>query len=137
GPAVGEGAVEALDLAVGLRSVGAGLLRPDAELGAGVPPGVGLVGRSVVRQDALDGDAAVGEPGHRPAQDADRGLGPLVVVDLGVGDAGVVVDDRVDERRAQPRLVAVVPAPGPAGRRLPVLLALDAADEPPAPAVGD
>ena len=38
--AVGEGAVEALDLAVGLWPVGPGLLDGDAEFGAGVSPQV-------------------------------------------------------------------------------------------------
>ena len=40
GPAVGQGAVEAFDLPVGLRSIGPGALVPDAELVAGVSPQV-------------------------------------------------------------------------------------------------
>lgn len=42
-----------------------------------------------------------GEPLHRPAKDGDGGDGGdgrLVVVDLGVRDAGVVVNDGVHER---------------------------------------
>lgn len=62
GPALGEGAVEAFDLAVGLRPVGAGAFGVDAELGAGVAPGEGPVGRAVVGEDTFDGDAAGGEP---------------------------------------------------------------------------
>ena len=40
GPAVGQGAVKPLDLAVGLRPIGPRALVPDAELGAGVAPQV-------------------------------------------------------------------------------------------------
>ena len=38
GPAVGQGAVEAFDLAVGLRPIWPGALVLDPELGAGVAP---------------------------------------------------------------------------------------------------
>jgi hypothetical protein len=92
--------VEAFDLAVGLGSVGPGSLGLDVEVGAGVPPGVRLVGRSVVGEHAFDGDTAVGEPGDSPLQHTDGGVGLLVGADLGVGDAGVVVDDGVQERGA-------------------------------------
>ena len=70
GPAVGHGAVEAFDLAVGLGSPGSGPLVCDAEVGAGVAPQVETVGRAVVGQHALDGDAAFGEPGDGSVQDA-------------------------------------------------------------------
>ena len=47
----------------------------------------------------LDRDATVGEPINGPTQDSDSGEGGLVVVDLGVGDAAVVVDQgRPDTR---------------------------------------
>ena len=71
GPAVGQGAVEAFDLAVGLGSVGPGPFVGDAEVGAGVAPGVGAVGGAVVGQHAFDGDAVFGEPGDGAVQDAD------------------------------------------------------------------
>jgi hypothetical protein len=45
--------VEALDLPVGLGTVGPGPLVSDAELGAGVAPRMGPVGRAVVGQDPL------------------------------------------------------------------------------------
>jgi hypothetical protein len=73
GPAIGERAEEAFDLAVGLRPVGAGALVRDAQRGAGIAPGVGLVGRAVVGQDAFDGDPAFGEPGDRALEDGDGG----------------------------------------------------------------
>jgi hypothetical protein len=60
---------------------------------------VGFVGRAVIRQDPLDGDSAGGEPGHGPTQ---HGCLGFIAVDLGVGDPGVVVDDRVHVRRPDP-----------------------------------
>jgi hypothetical protein len=56
-------------------------------------------------------------------------------VDLGVGDPGVVAGDGVRERGAHVRVV--VPVAGLAGRGGAVPVALGAADEPPAAAVGD
>jgi hypothetical protein len=54
--------VEAFDLAVGLRSVGAGPLGRDAVLGADLEPQARAVARAVVGEDALDPDALLGEP---------------------------------------------------------------------------
>ncbi|MBE1494225.1 hypothetical protein H4696_001325 [Amycolatopsis lexingtonensis] len=93
------------------------------------------VGRPVVRQHAFDGDAQVGEPGHGPAQHRGGGGGGFVGVDFGVGDAGVVVDNGVDERGAGAGLV-VGAAGQPRGGSL-VDLALSPADVAPAAAVGD
>jgi hypothetical protein len=92
--------VEALDLPVRLRPVGSCLLDLDAQFGAGVAPEAGFVGGAVVGEDPVNGDAAVREPGHGPQQDPDGGRCGLVVVDLGVGDAGVIVDDGVEVRGA-------------------------------------
>src|SRR5690606_20535539 len=51
----------------------------------------------VVGHHPLDpGDAHGGEVGRRPPQEAGAGLGPFVVVDLAVGQAGVVIDHGVD-----------------------------------------
>lgn len=68
GPSVGQGAVKALDLSVGLRSVGTGPFGGEAKFGARVAPGVGPVRRAVVGQVSLDRDAAAGEPGCRASQ---------------------------------------------------------------------
>lgn len=57
----GHGQVGAFDLDTGLRPEGAGLLDGDAEVRAGVAPGVGLVGRSVGGQNLPDDVAARGE----------------------------------------------------------------------------
>lgn len=69
-------------------------------------------------------------------EDADRRHGGLVVVDLGVGDAGVIVDDGVDERvpddrAAVPALAAVLV------RHCAVPLTLFSSDEPPPAAHGN
>lgn len=64
-PADGHGAVEAFDLAAGLRAVGTGSFRDQAKFGAGVAPGV--VGRPVVGRDFSGGDppgCGLGVPGQ-------------------------------------------------------------------------
>ena len=96
GPTVSQGAVEPLDLPIGLRTIRTGPLVPDTELGAGVSPQVRPIIPAVVLEDPLDGDASLVEPLDSSYQDRGRGECGFVVVDLGVGDAGVVVDDGVD-----------------------------------------
>src|SRR5690625_3066564 len=96
-----------------------------AELGDGVDEGAAVaVGEGVVGHHALDpGDAHGGEVGSCPPQEVGAGLGGLVVVDLAVGQAGVVIDHGVD--------VVIADAPGL------VLLHVAAAVGAPAAAVGD
>ena len=133
-PLTCEGAVKAFNLAVGLRSVGAGAFVADAQVGAGLSPGVGSVA-AVVGQDAFDDDPAVGEPADRPAQHGDGGGCGLVVVDFGLGHAGVVVDDGVHVGVTE-QDVAVFAAGG-AGNGPAVDVPRGAADESPAAADGD
>jgi hypothetical protein len=121
--------VEAFDFPVGLRASGPGELRFDAEVVADVTPGVGAVGGAVVGQDALDGDAVSSEPGHGSLQDADRGFGFLVVVDLGVGDSGVIVDDGVHERVSSGHIACDAATAGAQRGGRPVAHALRWADE--------
>ncbi|VXC53820.1 conserved hypothetical protein [Aeromicrobium sp. 9AM] len=97
--------MESLDFPVGLGSVGPGSFVGDAELGAGVSPGVGAVAASVVGQDAFDGDAMVGEPFDGAMEHSDRGVGLLIGADLDVGDARVVIDHGVHERSADHRFI--------------------------------
>jgi hypothetical protein len=94
----------------------------------------GAVGRAVVGQDPLDGHTAGREPVHRAVQDVDCSGGFLVIADLGIGDPGVVVDDRVDERGPEQR--AAVFVAGLVRCRGAVPAALDASDLAPAAAVG-
>ena len=72
GPLLEEGAVEAFDLAVGLRPVGAGAAMADA----GGQPGASEVGaavaRTVVGEHGPDADAALGEPAARAARTRPR-----------------------------------------------------------------
>lgn len=72
-----------------------------AEVGAGPGRRVRAIAAAVVGQHAFDGDAVIGEPGHGPAQDTDRGDGLLIGADFDLGDAGVVVDHRVKVGRAR------------------------------------
>lgn len=88
--------MEPFDLPVGLGPVGQGEARFDVERGAGLAPGVGTVGRSVVGQDSLHGDTVFGEPGHRAVLDTYCGVGFLVGTDFGVRDTGVVIDHGVN-----------------------------------------
>jgi len=107
GPALGEGSMEPLDLAVGLPPVEAGLLRGDAQLQPGVAPQVGLVAAAVVGETPLDGHATVGEPGDCVAQHLGRSLLGLVVVSLDVGHPGVVIDHGVQVAGPDDRMVAL------------------------------
>ena len=104
------------DLAVGLGPVGPSSLVSNLQLSAGIAPRVGLVAGAVVGQDAFDGDPAHREPTHCAAQDPDGGRGGFVVVDLGVGNPGVVIDDGVDKRVAQHIAVRAAAATGRAAR---------------------
>lgn len=86
------------------------------------------------RTAPLDGDTTLVEPLDGPDEDGSGGEGN-VVVDLGVGDAEVVVDDGVDighaHQRVPPLVARLVWGDGP------VAVTLLATDVAPAPAVGD
>lgn len=72
GPLVQQGAVEAFDFAIGLRSVDAGELAGRAEVDECLLPGEALaVGPGVGGQDTFDAvDARRGEEGRGPGQKA-------------------------------------------------------------------
>jgi hypothetical protein len=55
------------------------------------------VAGAVVGHDGLDPDAAVLEPGDRASEEGGGGWGPFVRQDLGVGQAGGVVDSDMDK----------------------------------------
>src|SRR5699024_810372 len=101
GPPVGHGPVESLHFPVGLRPVRSGSLRGDRQRLARVPPQVGPVRATVVRQNSSDSDARHGEPLDRTMYYLDGSDGGIVVTDIAVRDAGVVVDDRVHEHIAE------------------------------------
>ena len=119
-----EGAVEPLDLAVGPWAVGSDQHVPGPQGGEGLGEGgrVAVV-EGVVGHHPLDaGDAVGGEEGRRAGEEAGAGASALIGVQLGVGEAAVVVDRRVQVVIAGPPLGAGPPGP-PAG--------------PPAATVGD
>ena len=74
----------------------------DAQGAAGDRVHGGDVGRAVVGQHALDRDAVAGVEGDRATQKPDGRCGPLVVEDLGVGQARGIVDGDVHELPARP-----------------------------------
>jgi hypothetical protein len=109
----------------------------DAEIRAGLSPQETAVAAAVVGQDPLHSHAAVGEPGDRVAKHRGRCLLGLVVVDLGIGDPGVVIDHGVDERGPELGFAGGGLQPRPVPGRLPVREALLATQISPATAVGD
>jgi len=96
GPAVEQGADEALGFPVGLRSARpcAGVV--DAEPSGGERVAGRTVGGAVVGEDALDLDAVAGKEDDGAVEKAGRGRGPFVGEDFGVGETAVVVDGDVD-----------------------------------------
>lgn len=127
--------MEAFDLPVGLRPVGARFPDFDSELGAGIAPEVGFVGGAVIGKDSFDHDAASRKPGHCPSKNVDRGGSGFVTVDLGIGDPGMVVDDGVNEAGPDKQAALVVRGTSSRGPDVPV--ALLASDESVTPAVWD
>ena len=79
-------------------------------------PQVAAVAAAVVGQDPLDDHPVVGEQGVRSGQEPSRGLPPLVGVDLGIGQPGVIIDRGVDEPMTVQRVaMAASPAAGAVG----------------------
>lgn len=97
-----------LSTSVGLRPARTVRFGGDRQCFAGVAPEVRPVGAAVVGQYPFNGDAAVGKPVSGPAQDCNSGHGGLVVVDLGVGDSGMVIDDGMRERISELRVATDV-----------------------------
>jgi len=97
GPFAAHGLVEALDFAVDLGASGWDQQMADAVLGEESAQGAVLgIRPGVVGHDPAGVDAEAGVPGQRSHDKAGDGVGALVGVQLGVGDAGVVIDDGVD-----------------------------------------
>ena len=92
GPLVEQGAVEALYLSIGLRSVGSGSGVRDGELGAKITPSEALVSGAVVGEDTFDGHVVECEPVVRAFEEAGAADGVFGVQDLAVGDAAVRID---------------------------------------------
>ena len=88
--------MESFDFPVGLGPIRPGLLHSRAGVVAGAVPQPGAVAGAVVGDDTLTVDADRPVPGRSPCPEAGCGGGLFVVEDLGVGDAGPVVDSGVD-----------------------------------------
>jgi hypothetical protein len=128
-PFLGEGAVEAFELAVGLRPVRTRVFGADAQLDADITPAFAAVAGAVVGQHSHRSYPACGEPSDRVTQHAGRGGRGLVVVNLRVGDPAVIVEHDVHEPMAEFGVVVGV-ACG-ARRGGPIAFALDPAGKPP------
>jgi hypothetical protein len=98
---------EALGLAIGFGCVGLGADVLDAELAAGVAEGEGFVTTAVVGHDAGDGNPQAGVVGHSRLEERNGAIRLLVGLDLGEGDAGMIVDADVDELPADTAAVAL------------------------------
>jgi len=134
GPLAQHRADESLRLAVGLGSARPGADVADAERPAGERMGDRDVGGSVVGHQPLHRDPVRAVEGHRPSQEADRGGRLLVGQDLGVGEAGGVVDADVDPLPADlatpaaRRVDGGAVAPAPPGHAVPGPVRADAAE---------
>lgn len=92
--------VVAFDFAVAFRSVGPDGLMPMSQSGHRVMEQVGAVVVAVVGNDPVDADAVGGVEGSGPMEES-RGRRLLLVLErLGVGQAGVPIDGRVQIRIA-------------------------------------
>ena len=100
GPIRGEGAVEALDLPVGLGPVGAGELVDDVTEGGGEKSGP--VTGSVVGDDPQHGDAVRGVERIGAFPEPGGGFLFLVGQDLGVDEPGMIIDRGVQKAMANP-----------------------------------
>ncbi len=116
---------KAFGLAVGARSVRAGEAVLDAELEAGGAELSGAIAGAVVREQAADGDAVLGEEGDGGAQEGDRGFTLLVGQHAGEGEAGVIVDGDVQSLPAGELRAAAATAVAPNGDLLIAGHALD------------
>lgn len=87
--------MEAFDLAVGLRPVGPSPLVDGAACSQRSSKDAGAVVEAVVAQTADDANTAAGEPGRCPGLEVRGAPALLIGKDLGVGQAGLVVQDGV------------------------------------------
>jgi hypothetical protein len=96
GPLLQKGSVEALDLSVGLGSVGTAVTMADVGGGERFVEQASLVREGVVGENALDDHALGSEPALGTSPERGCGGALLVSEDFGVGQAGVVVDGRME-----------------------------------------
>ena len=96
-PLAEGGLDEALGLAIGLGSIGAGEAVLEAESGDGLAHGVGAVAGAIVGVDALGGDTVPGEEGEGGVEESDGAAGGLVWEELSEGEAGMIIDGDVEK----------------------------------------
>src|SRR4029079_9373484 len=96
GPLLEEDANEGLGLAVGLRTVGPRFAEADTKGCRRAQEDAGVVARTVVCEDAANGDSLGGEARCGALQEARTGRSTLIGQDLDVRDPRVVVDGHVE-----------------------------------------
>jgi hypothetical protein len=89
---VHQGLDEAFAFAVGSGGLGPGALGAQTQDLTGLPQGFGAVGAAVVREHPPALNPLTVKPGHSPDQEANRGGLLLIRQDLGVSQAGGIVD---------------------------------------------
>lgn len=101
---------ETLGLAIGFGRIGLGADVFDVQVPARIAEGKGFVATTVVGHDAGDGDAEAFIIGYGRLEEGNGAVGLLVGLDLGEGDAGMIVDADMDELPADATAIAL---PGP------------------------
>src|SRR5690348_16496761 len=97
GPFAQHGLNEALGLAVGLWRPGFGAQVSQPQRLASVTEAVGEVAAAVVGKQTPDGNALLGEPGMGAAEKRNARSCGLVGQDLGIGEAGMIINGHVHE----------------------------------------
>src|SRR6266508_589635 len=106
GPLPGHRLVEALDLPVRARSIGLGGRGADPLAGEQLAQRAVLgVGEGVIAHQPPRSDAVALVEGECSLEEAGHGRCPLVAMELDIGEARVVVDDRVRKSTHSQRLV--------------------------------
>ena len=101
-------------LAVGARRVGSGPQMACAEGAEDVLKHAAQIGRAVIGHHARDpSHAMLAKPGRGPSEKQGRRVAALIGQELGIGDAGVIVDSHMEKLPANaPRAVLPAPAAG-------------------------
>src|SRR5712671_1711727 len=97
GPLAEQGLDKALGLAVGLRSIGAGVALADRPGAADATETTRAIRHGVVGEQSADADPASAKPGQRALEKARAGRRVARGEDLGIGEPGGVIDRHMQE----------------------------------------
>lgn len=82
----------------------------DAQIPAGLAEAEGFVATTVVAHDARDGDAKALRTGDGRLEEGNGAVGRVIGLDLGEGDAAVIVNADMDELPADTAAIALASA---------------------------